>query len=206
METTMPCINVVYGYDGKQTTVAISLGYLPLVPNRTGSVVRFPLDMVAEAEEYAEITARDVGRLESSDLARIGVPGDTSAVTFDQNAEELHEFAWGVGSNVVRAVEQRGFHKQHENAPPLFEGNDNVRFENMKADLLATNDILGERRDLADLIPEIMEMWAVAKKARYSGLWDPETEMVPRVIQRKMEMLDDRAISLTLGTPGMTFR
>lgn len=205
METTMPCIKVTHRQEGRLSVVSTSVGFVPLVPTGYGTEVRFPVSMVADALEYAAALSARGNPGADNEAPRFEINADTSAVDFNQASEELHEFAWGVASNVVRAVEQRKFHKQHEGAAQLFTGDNLVRYENMREELLTSNDILDERRDLAELIPDIMNLWNIANASRYQGLWAPASERVSHIVARNLAIFEDRDISLPFESSGPRF-
>ena len=211
METTMPCVEVtLFGPTGAghpKRVVEVGIGFLPLSLDTARQTTRFPLGMLAEAEDYAnELAARFgiPGRNIPDALERITLPADDlSPLAFDQDEEEIHALAAGIASNVVRRAEQHVFHKQHANAPPLFEGAALASFETVREDLLASNDIVGERRGLGERLPEIVELWSSprVKKAWYYGLGGPAGFAAPFMIDRAMEKLDNAPISIALQRP-----
>ncbi len=205
IETTMPCVNVIVAHDDDYSsraaaTTSVSLGFLPLGFDARGGVYRFPLDMAAEAMEFARAWPLDQP-LDTVDLNLSDCP---DFLSFDQCEEEIHGFALSVGSNLVRRHEQHRFHKIYATAPPLFEGDRLERFETIRSSVLANNDITDERANLAPLLPDMLELWDVVKRARYAGLGAPSTQSLKYVKARALEMLDNATIDVRqiVSVPG----
>jgi hypothetical protein len=195
METTMPCVNVVVQEDGRGKGVALDMGFLPL--GHSGSTwMRFPLSAFDEAYDFAQQMLRiwpggtvDIGHADVADV-------DVSAVEFDHNEEAAHTMALVVGSNLVRRSVQHEFHDVHANAAPLFEGDRLRRFETVKEAILANNDIVGERSNLIDLAPDILELWQSVKSPRYSGLGLPPVGITQQLIAKAIEMSENTTINV----------
>lgn len=195
METTMPCLNVVTREDGYGRAVTLDMGFIPL--GHSGSTwMRFPLSAFDEAHEFARqmLQVWDGGRVDigHADVADL----DLSAVEFDHNEEAAHTMALVVGSNLVRRSVQHEFHDVHADAAPLFEGTRLRRFETVKEAILANNDIIGERSNLIDLMPDILELWQSVKRPAYSGLGLPPAGLTPQLIAKAIEMSENTTINV----------
>lgn len=192
LQTTMPCVNVsLFGGDYRAKGVGLDVGFLPLVLNQPGSITRFPLDMLDEAIDFAHVMVGTFGGKEADDIGHVELPGsDLTAVSFDQDEQEVHSLALSIGSNLVRRAEQHKFHKIHAESPPLFTGQKIEQFEVIKAAVMSNNEILGERSNVGELLPEIVEMWSSVKRPRYDGLGCPPY-LVEQTITRGLEKAEN---------------
>ena len=197
MEATPPCVNVtIPGDRGYKPGVKVWAGFMPQDFDKDGCTTRFPLDMLPEAMEFAGTLARRFGKPEFDDLARVGLPdGGLTHLSFDQDHEEVRSFGVVLASNLVRRVEQQSFHKMYEGALPLFEGNRLETVGHIKSELLAGNGIVGEKADLTDILPEVLELWNV-KKPRFEGLGLPPGYAAPLFFERALEKADNAPIGL----------
>jgi hypothetical protein len=64
----------------------------------------------------------------------------------------------------------------------LFEGERLARYERIPDAVLANNDILDQRSDLIDLLPELHDEWRRLKRTRYEGLNMPTSELTDLLI------------------------
>ncbi|MCS4088443.1 hypothetical protein [Rhizobium sp. BK176] len=197
MATTMPCITVfTHGDRHSAHGVAMKLGFLSQGLPGNGWM-RFPLSAYEEALDFANQMLN----------AWCGLPGDVievaeldgidlSAVGFDHNAEAAHTMALTLGSNIVRRAIQQDFHPNHRESGPLFEGEQLAKYERIHDAVLANNDILDQRSDLTDLLPELHDEWRRLKRPRYEGLNVPTPEMTDRLIEKGFEMAENTVISI----------
>ncbi|MBY3433176.1 hypothetical protein HFN89_03135 [Rhizobium laguerreae] len=195
METTMPCLTVsMDGDDRRPLGVKLDMEFLP--QGLAGSTwMRFPLTAYEEARDFARQIVQDwggtvdIGHAEVADL-------DLSRVGFDHNEETAHAMALAVGSNLVRRSAQHEFHVVHADSTPLFEGRRLARFLTVKDAILSNNDIIGERSNLIDLMPEILDLWQGVKSPRYSGLGLPPAGLTARLVAKAVEMSEDTVINV----------
>jgi hypothetical protein len=195
MESTMPCLTVtVKGDDRHDKSIELGMEFLPL--GHSGDTwMRFPLSAYDEAHDFAQQMVREWGgtvNVGHADVADI----DVSGVDFDHNEEAAHTMALAVGSNLVRRSVQHEFHSVHADAAPLFEGARLRRFEAVKEAILANNDIIGERSNLVDITPDILDLWQSVKSPRYSGLGLPPAGVTPRLIAKAIEMSENTTINV----------
>ncbi|MBY3150993.1 hypothetical protein HFO56_00925 [Rhizobium laguerreae] len=195
METTMPCLTVsMVGDDRRPLEVKLDMDFLP--QGLAGSTwMRFPLAAYDEAKDFAQQIVADragTGDIGHADVAHL----DLSRVGFDHNEETAHAMALAVGSNLVRRSVQHGFHSVHAGSAPLFEGRGLARFETVKDAILSNNDIIGQRSNLIDLIPEILDLWQGVKSPRYSGLGLPPASLTTLLVAKAVEMSEDTVINV----------
>lgn len=203
MATTMPCLTVsTHGDRHSQHGVALKFGFLTQgLPGR--GWMRFPLAAYDEAQDFARQLVREWGGVlgNVTDIGRFG-GADLSTVDFDYHAEAAHTMALTLGSNIVRRAIQQDFHPNHRESGPLFEGERLARYERIHDAVLSNNDILDQRSDLTDLLPELHDEWRRLKRPRYEGLNMPTAELTDRLIEKGFEMAENTVISVpTIGIP-----
>jgi hypothetical protein len=197
MATTMPCLTVsTYGDKHSPHGVELKFGFLSNgLPGR--GWMRFPLSAYEEAQDYAVQLLHAWGGIFQEDSAETVFGSvDLSAVDFDYHAEAAHTMALTLGSNIVRRAIQQDFHPNHRESGPLFEGEQIARYERIHDAVMANNDILDQRSELTDLLPELHDEWRRLKRPRYEGLNMPTAEMTDRLIEKGFEMAENTVINI----------
>lgn len=186
IETTMPCVTARPG--------GLNIEFLPLGVDTRLDHKRFPLSKFEDASDYALANHRPRGKDATVDIPVIDMgEQDFTPFDFDEEDEELYRVCFAVASAVTRRSEQQDFHPIYEGKGPLFEGQDKERFDTIRPELFASNDILGERGSLHHMLPEIADLWQKCDYPLYNPLLPVKTKAVEALIDR---CLDSAPISM----------
>jgi hypothetical protein len=199
METKPPCIEVsasMADYIARLSRLKMDIGFLRDMPDFELGRCSFPLTRLGEMQTFAQAIREGYG--EGQSIVTYGV-GDTSCplLDFDPDAEDIYRTAHTLATGIVRRVVQHGYHAAHRDSDPLFEGDDEVVFAAVRDELFATNDILGRRGNLAEMLPVIERLWRKVKRPLYGASANSNAQwLVDDFVRRHVEKVESRAIDI----------